>query len=157
MSRRSSSISSSVCRHSPSCLRRPTLFLVLVDCLGGDQEKPRRENLTLRVVQLGGRVLDANRSGFRSQGIPNNIKPVRPAKLLGLVPLVEGHLDRAAAGVTFDFDPADLDDAGRLVDNSLGSDVESAPLVTDSLDVLGRETLGDQRSDGQILGLLLLL
>jgi len=77
--------------------------------------------------------------------------------LLRLVPLVECHLDRVSAGVTFHLDPADLDDAGRVIDDSMGSDVESAPLVTNSLDVLGRETLGDQRSDGQILGLLLLL
>src|ERR1035437_7828544 len=102
--------------------------------VGGNVEVPGGDDFLFGVVEVLGRVLDAEWFAVGlAERIPNDVEPVRIAKLDRLVPFVCGEADGCAAPAAFDFDSADAGDrvavAGLRIGRSHAADVEADFLV----------------------------
>ena len=90
------------------------------------------------MVEVLGRVLDSERFGVGfSQRVPNDIEPIRVAKLHRLIPFVGGEADVLAAPAAFDFDSPDAGDrvavAGLRVRRAKAADIETDFEMADAL------------------------
>lgn len=72
-----------------------------------DFKEPDSGDLQLCMVQILGRILDANGQGFGIvQGVPNPVEPVRVTQLGGLVSFIGGETNRLASFPAFDLNAA---------------------------------------------------